>query len=168
VFAVPANGSYYSDWVVGTAHARAVDQNWPAAGTTRLYHATGVWPLVMRDETVVEHTDPDRQLIRTLTATAPCGDEQIGSSDRSPAGCRGAAWRIRRIASDPSARIDGKYGDHRQRHRRALSDLLDRDHVEARAISAIHTTLDRSQIGEAPVAERDTGDIPSSDRDASG
>jgi hypothetical protein len=96
VFAVPANGSYYSDWVVGTSHVRAVDQNWPAAGTTRLYHATGVWPLVMRDETVVEHTDPDRQLIRTLTATAPCGDEQIGSSDRSPAGCRGAAWRTYR------------------------------------------------------------------------
>jgi hypothetical protein len=110
VFAVPANDSYYSDWVVGTSHVRAVDQNWPAAGTTRLYHATGVWPLVMRDETVVEHTDPDRQLIRTLTATAPCGDEQIGSSDRSPAGCRGAAWRTyRRLSRVKPAVVNSRY-----------------------------------------------------------
>ena len=53
VFAVLAEGWLYSDWVVGTSHVRAVDQHWPDAGT-RLHHATGVWPLVVRDETVVE------------------------------------------------------------------------------------------------------------------
>jgi uncharacterized protein YndB with AHSA1/START domain len=75
VFSVLANGWYYSDWVVGTSYVRAVDRNWPAAGT-RLHHATGVWPLVLRDQTVVEHIEPDRQLILTARGR-PLGQARV-------------------------------------------------------------------------------------------
>ena len=53
VFAVLANGWYYSGWVVGTSHMRAVEASWPAAGS-RLFHASGIWPAALRDETQVE------------------------------------------------------------------------------------------------------------------
>ena len=75
VFAVLAEGWLYSDWVVGTSHVRAVDQHWPDAGT-RLHHATGVWPLVVRDETVVENLVPDHRL--TLKAQGwPLGEARV-------------------------------------------------------------------------------------------
>lgn len=75
VFAVLADGWYYSDWVVGTSHVRAVGQDWPAAGA-RLHHATGVWPLVMRDETVVEHVEPDKLLVLTARGR-PFGEARV-------------------------------------------------------------------------------------------
>lgn len=61
MFEVLANGWLYSNWVVGTSHMRAVEDSWPAIGS-RLYHCSGVWPLVTRDETVVEHVEPDHRL----------------------------------------------------------------------------------------------------------
>ena len=58
VFEVLANGWYYSNWVVGTSHMRA---EWPAAGS-RLHHASGAWPFVARDESVVEEVEPTARL----------------------------------------------------------------------------------------------------------
>ncbi len=52
VFAVLGDGWLYSGWVVGTSHMRAVQDSWPQVGS-KLFHASGVWPLVIRDETVV-------------------------------------------------------------------------------------------------------------------
>jgi uncharacterized protein YndB with AHSA1/START domain len=52
VFAVLKDAWSYSDWVVGTAHIRAVDPHWPAPGS-RLYHKAGPWPVSVRDHTVV-------------------------------------------------------------------------------------------------------------------
>lgn len=63
VFAVLANGWFYSNWVVGTSHMRAVEAEWPERGS-RLFHATGVWPVVVRDESVVEQADPARTHVR--------------------------------------------------------------------------------------------------------
>ena len=75
VFAVLADGWSYSNWVVGTSHMRAVDPRWPAPGST-LYHAAGLWPLVVRDESVVEALDPERSM--TLTAKGrPLGEARI-------------------------------------------------------------------------------------------
>jgi len=51
VYAVLADGWTYSDWVVGTAHIRAVDDGWPAPGT-RIHHKAGPWPMSLRDKTV--------------------------------------------------------------------------------------------------------------------
>jgi hypothetical protein len=61
VFAVLAEGWFYSNWVVGTSHVKAVEDAWPAAGS-KLHHASGAWPLVARDETVVEEVQPGRVL----------------------------------------------------------------------------------------------------------
>lgn len=62
VFEVLADGWTYSNWVVGTSHMRAVEAAWPAAGS-RLFHASGSWPVVTRDETVVERCEPGSGLV---------------------------------------------------------------------------------------------------------
>lgn len=64
VFDVLADGWRYSGWVVGASHMRAVDPNWPAAGS-RLHHAAGSWPVMRRDDTVVEASEPPRLLALT-------------------------------------------------------------------------------------------------------
>src|SRR4051794_1332630 len=74
-FAVLADGWKYSNWVVGTSHMRAVEANWPAVGS-RLFHASGPWPLSMRDETVVEEMEPDRRLV-LLARGRPFGEARI-------------------------------------------------------------------------------------------
>lgn len=61
VFDVLSNGWLYSNWVVGTSHMRAVDPRWPAAGSV-LHHCSGLWPMVTRDETIVQRCDKDRRL----------------------------------------------------------------------------------------------------------
>lgn len=75
VFAALSDGWLYSNWVVGTSHMRAVEAAWPAAGT-RLHHASGAWPLVMRDETVVEEVDPGHLLV-LLARGRPFGQARI-------------------------------------------------------------------------------------------
>src|SRR5688500_1599183 len=65
VFAVLADGWTYSDWVVGTAHIRAVDTTWPRAGA-RLFHKAGPWPISIRDITTIVESDPPRLLVMKL------------------------------------------------------------------------------------------------------
>ena len=75
VFDVLADGWYYSNWVTGTSHMRAVEEEWPAVGS-RLHHASGIWPAVMRDETVVDAVRPGERL--ELTASGrPFGQARI-------------------------------------------------------------------------------------------
>jgi hypothetical protein len=74
-FAVLADGWLYSNWVVGTSHMRAVEPDWPAKGS-RLFHASGPWPLAVRDETVVEDMEPDRRLV-LLARGRPLGEARI-------------------------------------------------------------------------------------------
>ena len=75
VFAVLADGWTYSNWVVGTSHMRAVELTWPAVGST-LFHASGAWPVVMRDETKVLEVEPGRSL--TLQARGrPFGEATV-------------------------------------------------------------------------------------------
>src|SRR5690606_19207370 len=52
VFAVLADGWMYAAWVVGAAHVRDVDPQWPAVGA-RIHHSLGPWPLMMHDVTKV-------------------------------------------------------------------------------------------------------------------
>lgn len=75
VFATLSNGWYYSNWVVGTSHVRAVDESWPAVGS-RIHHAAGVWPLVGRDETVVDEVESDRLLVLTARGR-PIGQARV-------------------------------------------------------------------------------------------
>ncbi len=61
VWRVLADGWTYSNWVVGSSHVRAVSADWPAVGA-KLHHASGIWPLVARDETEVVSVDPGHRL----------------------------------------------------------------------------------------------------------
>jgi uncharacterized protein YndB with AHSA1/START domain len=61
VFAVLADGWWYSDWVVGTAHIRDVDPDWPSVGA-RLHHQAGPWPISLRDTSTVVAVEQDRRL----------------------------------------------------------------------------------------------------------
>jgi uncharacterized protein YndB with AHSA1/START domain len=75
VFAVLANGWYYSGWVVGTSHMRAVEIQWPSAGL-RLFHASGIWPAALADETEVLEMVPAQRLVRTARVR-PFGEALI-------------------------------------------------------------------------------------------
>ena len=75
VFDVLTDGWQYSNWVVGTSHIRAVEAGWPAVGS-RLFHAAGAWPLVTRDESVVEELEPDRKLVLTAKGR-PMGEALV-------------------------------------------------------------------------------------------
>lgn len=63
VWNVLADGWTYATWVVGASRIRAVDDNWPAAGS-RIHHSVGAWPLVLSDVTrsVVVHENRELQL----------------------------------------------------------------------------------------------------------
>jgi len=75
VHAVLADGWAYAGWVVGASHVRAVEGDWPAVGS-RLFHASGMWPLLMEDDTVVEQVDPGRRLV-LLAHGGRLGDARI-------------------------------------------------------------------------------------------
>lgn len=75
VWDVLAEGWNYSNWVVGTSHMRAVEDGWPAVGT-KLFHASGPWPLMTRDETEVEQCTPGRSLVLTARGR-PLGEAKI-------------------------------------------------------------------------------------------
>jgi len=62
VWAVLADGWRYTNWVVGTSHMRAVDARWPAEGAV-LHHAVGAWPVLVRDDTTVERSQPPSLLV---------------------------------------------------------------------------------------------------------
>lgn len=57
VMQVLEDGWLYAVWVVGASHIRAVDPGWPKAGT-KIHHAVGVWPFLLRDETESKSYDP--------------------------------------------------------------------------------------------------------------
>lgn len=62
IFDIIADGWTYAAWVVGTAHIRAVDPHWPASGS-RMQHAVGPWPLIIRDSSSVREHTPGRRLL---------------------------------------------------------------------------------------------------------
>lgn len=86
-FAVLSDGWLYGGWVVGTSHVRAVEPDWPAVGA-RLFHATGAWPMVTRDETVVEVSHAPYRLV-LLAKGGPLGNARIELDLRTVGeGCR--------------------------------------------------------------------------------
>lgn len=50
VMEVLEDGWLYALWVVGASHIREVDPGWPKPGT-RIHHAVGVWPFLIKDST---------------------------------------------------------------------------------------------------------------------
>lgn len=62
VFDVLADGWTYSDWVVGTAHVRDVDDTWPRVGS-RLHHRAGPWPFSLQDASTVLECEAPHKLV---------------------------------------------------------------------------------------------------------
>ena len=62
VFDVLADGWTYSDWVVGTAHVRDVDDAWPRVGS-QLHHRAGPWPFSLEDASTVLVCEPPHRLV---------------------------------------------------------------------------------------------------------
>jgi hypothetical protein len=86
VWDVIADGWTYSQWVVGNSRMRAVDPNWPAAGSNIL-HSIGVWPFLINDETVVEESVPLEKLV--LHAKGRLGGARVVLRLADiPGGCR--------------------------------------------------------------------------------
>ena len=75
VWDVLCEGWTYSNWVVGTSHMRAVETTWPSVGS-RLFHASGAWPLVTRDETQVERSVPATELV-LIARGRPFGEARV-------------------------------------------------------------------------------------------
>lgn len=61
IFKVLADGWSYGSWVVGAAHTRDVDPDWPAVGA-RLHHRVGPWPVSIDDSTRVVAMERGRLL----------------------------------------------------------------------------------------------------------
>ena len=75
IYAVLADGWTYSDWVVGTAHIRSVDDTWPAPGS-HLHHKVGPWPLSIRDKSTVLECEPGRMML-TKVRLWPLGEGHV-------------------------------------------------------------------------------------------
>jgi uncharacterized protein YndB with AHSA1/START domain len=75
VWDVLADGYAYKDWVIGTREIRAVDDGWPAVGTS-LHYTVGWGPLALRGRTTVRQVEKGRRL--GLEADAgPLGSARI-------------------------------------------------------------------------------------------
>lgn len=88
VWAVIADGWTYSQWVVGNSRMRAVDPRWPEVSST-IDHSIGVWPLLLDDQTVVESSEPQREIV-LLAKGRPFGKARVTLrlSDTPGGGCR--------------------------------------------------------------------------------
>ncbi len=75
VWDVLRDGWMYSNWVVGTSHMRAVGAAWPEVGS-KLFHASGLWPAVRRDETEVVEAEPGTRLVLVAKAR-PVGTARV-------------------------------------------------------------------------------------------
>jgi Polyketide cyclase / dehydrase and lipid transport len=75
VWDVLADGYAYADWVIGTSAIRAVDDGWPALGSS-IHYTVGRGPLALRGRTTVRQLDKGRRL--GLEADAgPLGSARI-------------------------------------------------------------------------------------------
>jgi hypothetical protein len=75
VWDVLADGYAYADWVIGTREIRAVDDGWPAVGTS-IHYTVGWGPLALRGRTTVRQVEKGRRL--GLEADAgPLGSARI-------------------------------------------------------------------------------------------
>jgi uncharacterized protein YndB with AHSA1/START domain len=75
VFAVLADAHSYVHWVVGCDDIRAVEGEWPAAGS-RFFHTVGVGPIKTKDNTKVIEVDPGRRLVLEARAR-PAGVAKV-------------------------------------------------------------------------------------------
>jgi uncharacterized protein YndB with AHSA1/START domain len=61
VFDVVSDAWLIPVWLVGAAHIRDVDGEWPSVGA-KLHHSIGAWPVLISDTTEIVEIDPPRLL----------------------------------------------------------------------------------------------------------
>jgi uncharacterized protein YndB with AHSA1/START domain len=61
VWDVLSDGRAYASWVLGTREIRAVDDEWPAVGSS-IHYTVGWGPLALRGRTTVRAAEPGRVL----------------------------------------------------------------------------------------------------------
>jgi hypothetical protein len=62
VWRLLANGRRYADWVVGASHIRDVEPTWPAP-RSQFHHTVGIWPVHLRDTTIVKECEVGQRLV---------------------------------------------------------------------------------------------------------
>ena len=75
VFAVLADAHSYEHWVVGCDDIRAVEGDWPAAGS-KFFHTVGVGPLKTSDNTKVLEVEAPHKLVLEARAR-PAGIAKV-------------------------------------------------------------------------------------------
>jgi uncharacterized protein YndB with AHSA1/START domain len=116
VWSVLADGTAYSEWVVGTSEIRGVDDGWPDVGAA-LHYTVGFGPLGLRGRTTVRSAEPGRRL--GLEADAgPLGTARIAIElldwdgdtvvvlDEHP--LRGPAWFLHNPVADVLLTVRGR------------------------------------------------------------
>lgn len=75
VFDVLADARSYAYWVIGADRIRAVDDSWPAPGSS-FHHVVGVGPVKIRDHTRVEEIERPR-LLQLKAKARPFGTARV-------------------------------------------------------------------------------------------
>jgi hypothetical protein len=157
VFAVLADGWTYSDWVVGTAHIRDVDADWPAPGA-EIHHKAGPWPISVKDRTTCMECQPGRSLVLKVRMwPMGAGVARIVLDPLGPAKTRVTLFE--QFTEGPLLAARNKVNDVllHYRNRESLRRLEDlaarRDHPAPVASGA--TTPTASSFGAAPAPPND-------------
>ena len=126
VFTVLADGWTYSDWVVGTAHIRNVDDGYPAVGR-EIHHKAGPWPVSLKDRTTVVECEPDRMLLLKLRLW-PLGAGEVRFTLEAVGAAATRITMVEQFTEGPLVGLRNKVNDvllhHRNRESlRRLADL---------------------------------------------
>ncbi|WP_238008759.1 SRPBCC family protein [Dactylosporangium sp. AC04546] len=129
VFGVLSDGWTYSDWVVGTAHIRDVDEGWPRAGT-RLHHNAGPWPTTVKDRSESLECEPGRMLrLKVHLWPLGAGEVRFTLDELDPGATR--VTMQEQFTDGPMVGVRNKVGDVFLHYRNAevlrrLADLAER------------------------------------------
>lgn len=77
VLDVLRDGWLFAVWVVGASHVRDVDAHWPQPGS-RIHHAVGAWPLLIKDYTESVEFRPDAGVLTLRARAWPFGEAEVG------------------------------------------------------------------------------------------
>ena len=111
-----ADGWLYSAWVVGTSKIRAVDSDFPAPGT-KIYHAVGLWPVLLEDETEVLESRPEQRLVLQARAW-PMGEATV-TLELVPTADGTAVRMIETPTKGPASWVNNPVAEKMLRHRMA-------------------------------------------------
>jgi hypothetical protein len=154
VYAVLADGWSYSDWVVGTAHIRDVDADWPAPGA-EIHHKAGPWPMSVKDRSTCLECQPGRSLVLKVHLW-PMGAGVVRIV-LDPLGANTTRVTLyEQFTEGPLVGMRNKVNDLllHYRNREALRRLEDlatrREHAPSPAVEPAAQTATASSFGAAP------------------